>query len=61
VQNVKHSNFIDIGVAAHDRTAIVFAAIDNLIKGGAGQAVQCMNVMCGFEEEAGLRQAPGHP
>lgn len=35
-------------------TAVVFVAIDNLIKGGAGQAVQSMNIACGFEEETGL-------
>jgi len=61
VAYVANSNFCDLGVAAHEGTAIVFAAIDNLIKGGAGQAVQCMNIMCGFDEDAGLRMTPGHP
>lgn len=55
------SNFIDIGVQAEGRTAVVFGAIDNLLKGGAGQAVQCMNLMFGFEETAGLRTAPSCP
>jgi N-acetyl-gamma-glutamyl-phosphate reductase common form len=59
--NVKNSNFIDIGVGAHGKTAIVFAAIDNLVKGGAGQGVQCLNLMCGLEEDAGLRAAPALP
>lgn len=35
-------------------TAVILIAIDNLIKGGAGQAVQSMNIACGFEEETGL-------
>lgn len=61
VSYVANSNFVDIGVAAHGSTAIVFGSTDNLIKGGAGQAVQCFNVMFGFEEDAGLRLAPGHP
>jgi len=61
VAHVANSNFIDIGVTASGTTAIVFAAIDNLIKGGAGQAVQCMNVMLGYDEAAGLGMLPGHP
>jgi len=61
VNNVKGSNFIDIGVAAEGKTAIVFAAIDNLVKGGAGQGVQCLNVMLGLPEEAGLLAPPAQP
>ena len=38
--------------------AIVFGALDNLIKGGAGQAVQCFNLMHGLPEDRGLRAAP---
>jgi len=37
------------------------AAIDNLIKGAAGQAVQNMNIICGFEEDTGLSIAPLYP
>lgn len=48
------SNFIDIGVQADARMAIVFSAVDNLIKGGAGQGIQCMNLMFGLEETRGL-------
>ena len=58
VLNVRLSNFIDIGVAATGKTAIVFGAIDNLVKGGAGQGVQCFNVMFGLPEDAGLLAAP---
>jgi N-acetyl-gamma-glutamyl-phosphate reductase common form len=58
VLHTRMSNYIDIGVAAHGKTAIVFGAIDNLVKGGAGQGVQCFNAMHGLPEEAGLAQAP---
>jgi N-acetyl-gamma-glutamyl-phosphate reductase len=61
VEHVRGSNFIDIGVVAEGRTAIVFAAVDNLIKGGAGQGVQCLNLMFGFPEEMGLMHAPPRP
>jgi N-acetyl-gamma-glutamyl-phosphate reductase len=51
------SNFADIAVRVDPRsgTIVAFAAIDNLVKGAAGQAVQNMNLMCGFPEELGLR------
>lgn len=51
---VKNTNFTDIGWAASSDTAIVFVALDNLVKGAAGQAVQNMNLMFGLEERAGL-------
>ncbi len=53
---VRGSNYCDIGLAVDEKTGrvIVISAIDNLIKGAAGQAVQNMNLMCGFEETAGL-------
>ena len=54
---VAGSNFIDIGLTVDKRTnrVIVVGAIDNLIKGTAGQAVQNMNLMLGFDETEGLR------
>ncbi len=57
---VAGSNFIDIAVVADARTgrAVVVAALDNLIKGAAGQAVQNMNLMFGLDEKTGLL-APG--
>jgi len=58
VAHVRLSNLIDLSLAAAGRTAIVFGAIDNLIKGGAGQAVQCFNIMHGFPETRGLASAP---
>lgn len=51
---VKNTNFVDIGWAAAGDTAIVFVALDNLVKGAAGQAVQNMNLMFGVDERAGL-------
>ncbi|MEW6211992.1 MAG: N-acetyl-gamma-glutamyl-phosphate reductase [Acidobacteriota bacterium] len=51
---VKNTNFVDLGWAAHEDTVIVFVALDNLVKGAAGQAVQNMNLMFGIEEKTGL-------
>jgi len=58
---VKLTNFCDIGFAARGRQLAVFAALDNLVKGAAGQAVQNMNLMCGLEEKTGLVLAGGNP
>ncbi len=51
---VQRTNFCDIGVRVDNGRAVVVAAIDNLGKGAAGQAVQNMNLMFGFPETAGL-------
>jgi N-acetyl-gamma-glutamyl-phosphate reductase len=62
-QNVRGSNYCQLGVFA-DRLpgrAIVIAAIDNLVKGSAGQALQNFNLMFGFEETTGLEQLPLFP
>jgi N-acetyl-gamma-glutamyl-phosphate reductase len=48
------SNRALIGVSGDDEIAVVFCAIDNLLKGGSGQAVQNMNLLFGFPEDAGL-------
>lgn len=63
ISSVCGSNYCDIGLALDPRTkrVIIMAAIDNLIKGAAGQAVQNMNIICGFEEEAGLEAVPLYP
>ena len=60
---VKASNFCDIGFTIDERTGriVVIAALDNLVKGAAGQAVQNMNIMFGLEETAGLDLAPVFP
>ncbi len=59
VGNVRGSNFCDIGVYADRRTdrAVVVTAIDNLVKGASGQAVQNMNLMMGLDETEGLKFA----
>ena len=53
---VRGANFCDIGLALDNRTGkiIVVSAIDNLVKGASGQAVQNMNIMCGFPETLAL-------
>jgi len=57
------SNYCDIGFEAdpYAKRLIVIAAIDNLMKGAAGSAVQCMNLMCGFAEKTGLEFPGLHP
>jgi len=51
---VKTTNFCDISFAARGRQLVIFSAIDNLVKGAAGQAVQNMNLMFGFDETTAL-------
>ena len=51
---VKTTNFCDLGFASRGRQLVVFSAIDNLVKGAAGQAVQNMNLMFGLDEKTGL-------
>lgn len=58
---VKMTNFCDIAVHADRDRIAVFAAIDNLVKGAAGQAVQNMNLMFGLDEPAGLLLSGGNP
>jgi N-acetyl-gamma-glutamyl-phosphate reductase len=62
-QYVRGSNFCDLGFKVDDRTGriIILAVIDNLVKGAAGQAVQNMNLMCGFPEGQGLEVVPLFP
>ncbi|HVO44128.1 MAG TPA: N-acetyl-gamma-glutamyl-phosphate reductase [Aggregatilineales bacterium] len=57
------TNFADVGWESQPETGrvVALAAIDNLGKGAAGSAVQCMNLMLGFEETAGLGFAGLHP
>lgn len=58
---VKNTNFCDIGFAARGQQMVVFTAIDNLVKGAAGQAVQNMNLMFGLEEKTGLMLTGSNP
>jgi N-acetyl-gamma-glutamyl-phosphate reductase len=57
------SNLCYIGVEVDPRTGrvIVMSAIDNLIKGQAGQAIQCMNLMMGWDETLGLPKLGFYP
>jgi len=59
----KGGNFVDIGFAVDRRIGrvIVAAALDNLVKGAAGQAVQNMNILFGFDERTGLETPPAFP
>jgi N-acetyl-gamma-glutamyl-phosphate reductase len=56
LNGIQRTNFCDIGVKVDPATrrAVVVAAIDNLVKGAAGQAVQNMNLMFGLPETEGL-------
>ena len=62
-KDVRGSNFCDIAWHIDPRTnrVIVLSAIDNLVKGAAGQAVQNFNIACGFDETAGLDYVPMYP
>lgn len=60
-KGVRGSNFCDIGLALEDEVAIITTAIDNLVKGASGQAVQNMNIMFGLEENLGLDIVPLYP
>lgn len=56
IKNTAGSNFIDIGLAVDKRLnrAVIVSALDNLGKGAAGQAVQVLNIMAGYDEKTGL-------
>ncbi|MCR5703454.1 MAG: N-acetyl-gamma-glutamyl-phosphate reductase [Eubacterium sp.] len=60
---VEGSNYVDVNFKIDERTGriIMMGALDNLIKGAAGQAVQNMNILFGLEENAGLQQIPMFP
>lgn len=60
---VEGSNYVDIGFVIDERTGriIMMGALDNLVKGAAGQAVQNMNLLFGFDECEGLELAPMFP
>lgn len=63
IKEVRGTNYCDIFATYDQRTqtTLVLSAIDNLVKGAAGQAVQNMNIMFGAEETTGLKQFPLHP
>jgi N-acetyl-gamma-glutamyl-phosphate reductase len=63
ISSVRGSNYCDIGLTVDKRTGrvVIISAIDNLIKGAAGQAIQNMNLMCGLKEDTGLGLLPLFP
>ena len=56
-KHVTQSNCLDLAWRLDRRTGrlIITSAIDNLVKGASGQAVQALNLLCGFDETAGLQ------
>jgi len=62
-KHVSGSNNCQIGLAVDESAGLLVAvsAVDNLVKGLAGAAVQCMNLMCGYPEETGVSQYPVWP
>lgn len=62
-KHVYGTNFCDIGLYVDRRTKrlVIFSVIDNLMKGAAGQAVQNMNLMMGWEQSLGLTFVPIYP
>jgi N-acetyl-gamma-glutamyl-phosphate reductase len=62
-KNTRGSNFCDLGWHIDERVGrvIVLSAIDNLVKGAAGQAIQNFNVMFNLSEKTGLDNAPVYP
>lgn len=57
------SNYCDIGFAVDERTnrVTIISVIDNVVKGAAGQAIQNLNIMMGWDEDTGLKQSPVYP
>ena len=58
-KHVAGSNFIDIGIVVDERLnrAVVVSSLDNIVKGAAGQALQNMNILFGFDEKTALSGA----
>ncbi len=57
------TNFCDVGfeIDEHANRLILFSAVDNMVKGAAGQGVQCLNILMGIDETAGLKSTGFHP
>lgn len=60
IKYVKYSNYCDIAIEFDERTGtvVLLSAIDNMVKGAAGQAIQNMNLMFGLAETCGLEMIP---
>jgi len=62
MKNVVNTNFCDIGFRIYENgTLVLFSTIDNLVKGAAGQAIQNMNIMFGYQQTEGLLKCSGSP
>lgn len=63
LKDVRGTNYCDLFSTYDERTnrIITIAAIDNLVKGAAGQAIQNLNLMFGLEESTGLKAVPLNP
>ena len=63
ISSVRGTNFCHLGLIVDERTnrVVIVSVIDNLVKGAAGQAIQNMNLMCGFDEDSGLNMMPLFP
>lgn len=63
IKDVRGSNYCDININYDERTntIIIVSVIDNLVKGAAGQAVQNMNIVFGWDQKSGLTQIPMNP
>jgi N-acetyl-gamma-glutamyl-phosphate reductase len=57
IAHVVRTNYCDIGfnLAADGKRLVIVSCLDNLLKGASGQAIQNMNLMCGWNEEEGLQ------
>jgi len=60
LKQVVNTNYCLLHVEKHGNKALIVSAIDNLLKGAAGQAVENMNLMFGFAEDEGLKLKPGY-
>ena len=60
IHNIKYTNFCDVSIFVdkHTNTFIAISAIDNMVKGAAGQAIQNMNIIFGLDEKTGLTMMP---
>ncbi len=60
IHNIKYTNFCDVSIFVDESTStfIAIGAIDNMVKGAAGQAIQNMNIVCDFDENEGLKLIP---
>ena len=60
IHNIKYTNFCDVSIFTDPRTGtfITISAIDNMVKGAAGQAIQNMNILFGLDETCGLKLVP---